>query len=149
MATIERHANGGWIAVTEYALRRLDAHGDAYDVDHFDTLDDALAAFVASLRYDAEPAAVVVSRVDWTLATRADARAFRKPMPKGFDPYNPTTPYPDAERVSATVCKAGNAAALAAGGWNEAAQGEGEATADEAARGAAAEAQVAAEAHAE
>ena len=51
----------------EFEVRRLDEHGDAFDVDHYATAKEALAVALRDW-LSREQAAVVVERHDWRIA---------------------------------------------------------------------------------
>ena len=91
--------NRQWATVTqsEYEIREINTDGDAYNVDHFATKEDALSVAQARLASDPNTVAVVVEHCTSHYDEHGDRR----------------------EADYTTVATFGDEAALLAGGWIE------------------------------
>jgi hypothetical protein len=101
MSKIERHEDGGWILWEEYGIRALDAIGDCVDVNHADTLAEAIE-FSRHL-VDRGALAVAVEHEVCVAPTRDKVRMWKR---EGW--------CDDYDILRTVVHKVGDAAALAA-----------------------------------
>jgi hypothetical protein len=105
-------SGAGWTIGVEYAVRTLDADGDAVDTREFTTEAEARSTAAILLAFDAlmvGAVAVVIERVEYIVPTRAAARR----IVADADAYAGD----EHNLVLTVIARIGDEAAIDAGGW--------------------------------